>query len=78
MIDRFYGAIRDDRLLGPVFAAAIGEEWTPHLAKMKAFWSSDRAPEIAPADGDSFRTLAGVVARNGSRSLVEGSGGSLH
>lgn len=40
MVDTFYGAIRHDDSLGPIFAGAIGDEWTPHLAKMKAFWSS--------------------------------------
>jgi hemoglobin len=27
-------------LLRPIFEGAIGDEWGPHLAKMKAFWSS--------------------------------------
>jgi len=40
MVDTFYGAIRHDQMLGPIFAGAIGDQWTPHLAKMKAFWSS--------------------------------------
>jgi hemoglobin len=40
MVDTFYGAIREDLLLGPIFAGAIGEDWGPHLAKMKAFWST--------------------------------------
>lgn len=40
MVDTFYGAIRQDQLLGPTFAAAIGNDWASHLTKMKAFWSS--------------------------------------
>jgi hemoglobin len=40
MVDTFYGAVRHDSLLGPVFAGAIGEDWGPHLTKMKAFWST--------------------------------------
>ncbi len=40
MVDTFYAAIRRDHLLGPIFKDAIGDEWVPHLAKMKAFWSS--------------------------------------
>ena len=40
MVDTFYGAIRRDPLLGPIFAEAIGDNWTPHLVKMKDFWSS--------------------------------------
>jgi hemoglobin len=40
VVDTFYGRIRDDQLLGPIFAGAIGTEWGPHLDKMKTFWSS--------------------------------------
>lgn len=43
MIDRvvrtFYGKVRNDPLLGPVFAARI-TDWEPHLQRMCAFWSS--------------------------------------
>lgn len=43
MIDRlvrsFYGKIRKDALLGPVFEARIAD-WEPHLQRMCAFWSS--------------------------------------
>jgi len=40
LVDAFYGKVRDDQLLGPIFAEAIGNDWGPHLAKMKAFWAS--------------------------------------
>jgi hemoglobin len=40
LVDTFYWQIRDDELLGPIFAGAIGTEWGPHLDKMKRFWSS--------------------------------------
>jgi hemoglobin len=41
LIDRFYGAIRRDPVLGPVFENAIAEnEWPKHLATMRRFWSS--------------------------------------
>lgn len=43
MIDRlvrtFYGKVREDALLGPVFDARIAD-WEPHLQRMCAFWSS--------------------------------------
>jgi hemoglobin len=43
MIDRvvrnFYGRVRADELLGPVFEARI-KDWEPHLQRMCAFWSS--------------------------------------
>ncbi len=40
LVDTFYTRIRDDQLLGPIFAQAIGNDWGPHLDNMKAFWSS--------------------------------------
>jgi hemoglobin len=43
MIERlvrdFYARVREDAILGPIFAAKI-ENWEPHLQKMFAFWSS--------------------------------------
>jgi len=43
MIDRlvegFYARVRDDGLIGPVFAERI-DDWGSHLAQMKLFWSS--------------------------------------
>jgi len=40
LVNEFYGKIRYDSLLGPIFTDAIGDDWEPHLAKMRAFWSS--------------------------------------
>ena len=40
LVNAFYMKVRDDRLLGPVFAGAIGNAWGPHLEKMNGFWSS--------------------------------------
>jgi hemoglobin len=40
LVRRFYDKARMDRDLGPIFAAAIGDDWEPHLQKMYAFWSS--------------------------------------
>jgi hemoglobin len=43
MIDRvvrsFYARVREDALIGPIFAARI-TDWEPHLQRMCAFWSS--------------------------------------
>lgn len=43
MIERlvrgFYERVREDAVLGPIFAARI-EVWEPHLEQMFAFWSS--------------------------------------
>lgn len=40
LVETFYGRIREDHLLGPIFVHAIGPDWGPHLEKMKTFWSS--------------------------------------
>ena len=39
LVERFYARVRDDHLIGPIFADHI-TEWAPHLAQMKLFWSS--------------------------------------
>ncbi len=39
MVHAFYGRIRADALLGPVFASRIAD-WDCHLAKRVDFWSS--------------------------------------
>jgi hemoglobin len=41
LIERFYGAVRGDPVLAPVFEATIeDDEWPEHLATMRRFWSS--------------------------------------
>ncbi len=39
LVERFYGKIRQDGLLGPIFAERIGD-WDLHLGRMKQFWRS--------------------------------------
>ena len=39
LVRAFYGKVRADQTLGPIFAARVGD-WEPHLRKMFAFWSS--------------------------------------
>ncbi|HEY6870305.1 MAG TPA: group III truncated hemoglobin [Novosphingobium sp.] len=39
LVERFYGRIRADARLGPIFAARIAD-WPPHLARMNQFWRS--------------------------------------
>jgi hemoglobin len=38
-VERFYGKIREDALLGPIFAERIAD-WDLHLGRMKGFWRS--------------------------------------
>lgn len=40
-VDGFYGKIRNDELLSPVFALRVpADGWPPHLEKMYSFWNS--------------------------------------
>jgi hemoglobin len=39
LVHAFYDKVRADAVLGPVFDARI-RDWAPHLAQMRAFWSS--------------------------------------
>ncbi|MEZ5947552.1 MAG: hypothetical protein R3C04_12010 [Hyphomonas sp.] len=36
LVDTFYGKVRGDAPIGPVFEGAIGESWDAHLPKMKS------------------------------------------
>ncbi|MET0465475.1 MAG: group III truncated hemoglobin [Chitinophagaceae bacterium] len=40
LVDSFYGAIREDDLLGPIFSRVIRERWPAHLEKMYRFWQT--------------------------------------
>ena len=39
LVHSFYGRVRVDPLIGPIFEARIAD-WGPHLERMCAFWSS--------------------------------------
>ncbi|MBR0830290.1 group III truncated hemoglobin [Bradyrhizobium manausense] len=38
LVAKFYGRVREDALLGPIFA--VVQNWDEHLAKLRDFWSS--------------------------------------
>jgi hemoglobin len=40
LVDTFYGKIRADGVLGPIFNTKIGERWPVHLEKMYSFWQT--------------------------------------
>lgn len=40
LVETFYSAVRANPEIGPIFEAEIGDDWPPHLATMKKFWSS--------------------------------------
>lgn len=39
LVDRFYAKARQDELIGPLFNSAV-TDWSEHLEKLGAFWSS--------------------------------------
>lgn len=39
LVNAFYGRVRMDPLIGPVFSARIAD-WPAHIEKLQAFWSS--------------------------------------
>lgn len=39
MVDTFYGKVREDNLLGPIFQSKLGDDWTLHLGNMYSFWN---------------------------------------
>lgn len=39
-VDEFYGEVKNDTLIGPVFLEKIPDNWQPHLDKMYAFWNA--------------------------------------
>jgi len=39
LVPVFYGRVRQDPLIGPLFNAAV-DDWDEHLGKLTAFWSS--------------------------------------
>jgi hemoglobin len=40
LVRAFYGRVRQDARLGPIFAGEITGSWEPHLEKMTDFWCS--------------------------------------
>lgn len=40
LVETFYARVRADATLGPIFEKEIGNNWAPHLARMKDFWAS--------------------------------------
>jgi len=40
LVDEFYGKVRQDALLSPVFEERIQDRWPEHLGKMYQFWQT--------------------------------------
>ncbi len=78
LVNRFYAKVREDEMLGPIFAEAIGDHWDSHLATMQMFWSSIilgsasykgnpmavhlRLPNLNPRHFDRWLSLWGETA----------------
>jgi hypothetical protein len=91
LVDAFYGKVRGDPVLGPIFDEAVGAKgWPVHLAKMYAFWSlvmlttchykgNPMAAHMAVQgiEEPMVRTLARALRRDRWRTLRRGSGGRL-
>ncbi|MEM7375210.1 MAG: group III truncated hemoglobin [Bacteroidota bacterium] len=46
LVDTFYGKVRQDDLIGPIFNEVIQDKWAMHLEKMYAFWQTVLLQEI--------------------------------
>ncbi len=40
LVNDFYGKVRDNALLAPIFNGIIGDNWPTHLEKMYGFWQT--------------------------------------
>jgi len=40
LVNTFYGRVRADALLGPIFNGVIANRWPEHLEKMYRFWQT--------------------------------------
>lgn len=40
LVDSFYGKVREDELIGPIFNSVIENRWPEHLQTMYRFWGT--------------------------------------
>lgn len=62
LVRRFYGAVAQDDLLGPVFEGVAQVDWAEHLPKLVRFWCSALLGERT-YDGNPFAAHAAVHRR---------------
>ena len=67
VVDTFYGRVRHDSMLGPIFARHVAD-WAPHLLRMNTFWRSVllRTGEFQPSDRGSPPVLHAAVGGLGA------------
>lgn len=74
MVIEFYGRVREDTLLGPIFAGRI-HDWEPHLDRMALFWRAvlrgERVFITSPRGGPPalHRSIDGLTASHFERWL---------
>jgi len=70
IVDRFYGRIRTDERLGPLFASRI-TDWDRHLGIMRDFWSAalSRTGRYAGRPVERHRMIDGLTAEDFERWL---------
>jgi hemoglobin len=72
LVHTFYDDVRADPVLAPVFNAAIGDHWGPHLERMVAFWTTTML-KTQPFQGNVFAkhmVLNGITADHFQRWLT--------
>jgi len=70
LVDAFYNEVRDDPMLGPIFAGHIAD-WSLHLPKMYDFWSTVvlRSGRYAGRPLEAHERLPGLTAAHFARWL---------
>ena len=63
LVDGFYGKVRADETLGPVFDQVIGDHWDTHLDKMYRFWQTILLEEGKTYFGNPFLKHAPLPIR---------------
>jgi hemoglobin len=72
LVHTFYDGVRADPVLGPVFNAAIGDHWAPHLERMVGFWTTTML-KTQPFQGNVFAkhmALSGITPEHFQRWLT--------
>lgn len=54
LVDEFYGKVRKDELIGPIFDERIGDNWGRHLDIMYRFWQTVLLEEGKTYFGNPF------------------------
>jgi hypothetical protein len=82
LVDQFYGKVRYDDLLGPIFNDVAQVDWPAHMATLYSFWETmllgtgtyRGAPfpkhAVLPVGKSALRSVARAIPRHGGRELL--------